>query len=232
MFLEIASGPLGNTWAAAELEVDRVGGAAAAETWTFAANYSGASSVSATGYEVAASIATWLNAGAREWFGTATWGWSVAATGTNGYIGVTYLASGDTWDVTPNASFVDLTGVSAVVGGAGFGPGAWVGSIDCDVELASWGLRHETGPGVVGRGGGYIAGLQNSALTRPRFSAILDEDGCARLWQWLPICSSPRRAYVYQDHMATWQQLASVGRADVVETASAQHWRWAPEVWA
>lgn len=230
IFLEIATDQTGAyDWLNSEIEVDRVGGAAAAETWAFSSDYYGESTTTATGYEVILSLYDWLNNAGREWNGIASWTYSIAAV-TNDYIGCTFTASADTWNITPTASFTAITGVVAVVGGTAFGPGAFAGSLDCDALALTHGLRHETGPAVCSPGAGYVAGLLATAHRPQRFEALLSDTQQRRCMDALAIASNPRRAYIYEAARMIWRWVA-LGLGDVGPTESPLYAHWAPDCW-
>lgn len=239
IFVEIANDLTGAySWVDAELVVDRVGGAGAAETWAFATDYS-TTATTATGYEVLADLFQWLNDPGREWSGVASWSAAIAAV-TNDYVGCTLTASADTWDITPNAAFFGLTECAAVVGGTALGPGAWAGGANLEALSLRDGLRREHGPGGCSPGAGYVAGSQAHASRPLRVEAILADTQQRRLLEALSIASNPRRAYIIdqlQDVAGTpledvgyWWQIA-LGAESPTAAESPLYARWTPSAW-
>jgi len=216
-------------WVDAEVVVDRVGGAAAAETWAFDTDYS-ATATTATAHEVVASVYSWLSAPGREWSGTAMWSYAYSELA-DGSVGVTYTPSADTWTITPNAAFVALTGLAAVVGGASWGPGGGLdGTVYCEAMRVGRTLRRADGSHAAGLGGGYFSALPYYSGRPVELEAVLDHTGIGRLHDAAAAASHPRMAYVYSRDRGAWVY----GAIEPGETSPGGypgHARWTSTLW-
>lgn len=216
-------------WVDAEVVVDRVGGAAPAETWAFDTDYS-ATATTATAHDVVADLQAWLVHAGREWSGTATWSYAYSEL-TDGSVGVTYTPSADTWTITPNAAFAAITGLAAVVGGTSWGPGGGLdGTVYCSALRAGRGLRRVDGPHAAGLGGGYLAALPYYSGRPVEIEAVLSDTCIGRLHDAASSASHPRMAYVYSRDIGGW----AYGAIEPGETSPGGypgHARWTSTLW-
>ena len=208
LFLSLVSSADGvSSWRGSSLQVN--GGSHGTMTWRFNTVFPDRD---ATGYEIGASIMQFMN---TAFSGNITFTFSITDPASSNAKGVSITASTSvTWTVS--------SGLQALMGWAASTTAATLETAASSSVAGSWKatigfgqrLRHDTSDGVVSRFGAYMPGHQGTAHFFPVVFSVISEAQAAALADALALSSSPRRAYIYEEHTAGWWDVA-VGKVDV-----------------